>query len=291
MRMEDLSKELNMHLSELKHQGGIVTNIFPGCTKLLSCPQIYSASSAIVVCAVERFRKRILFAYVDSEDGRKDFLILMKAITPGCVCEYLQRGSVDNDFKIVQEAVDDCDITDVFLQAGFEIYKKYVRITTTYISNPMLIPETGRRKVLYEMYEPMGEYPNASDAEELYLMNKEIFDRNSDDVFTIDEWKQIIDNKRCLVYKENGKITTYYVWELQGKKLYNNISVNLGPANYLYNMERRIFEEFWEKGIRTYYAWFDTNNKTAINRINPNEKLSIKCRDILYNNIYISKEH
>ena len=179
----------------------------------------------------------------------------------------------------------------VILEAGFSNYKTYVRTTVCYKKNGYEVPEKGRRKLLQELYDPTcGEYPTIDDVEELIEISKANFDELTDDVFTKEEWKHVIEKKSCLVYKEAGKIVAYYVWRLDGKQLYSNMTLNMGAANYLYNMERRIYDEMWEKGIRVYYAWVDMKNVKARVRFNEESKNVISSVSHMYNSIYRKEE-
>ena len=112
-----------------------------------------------------------------------------------------------------------------------------------------------------------------------------------DDVFTLEQWDKIIERKECLLHRENGNIVTFYVWRLEGRKLYSNMVVNEGPANFSYNLERRIFEEMWSKGIRIFYAWYNIKNKKALKRGNEKTEELIKSKEIIYNDIYIKNNN
>ena len=84
-------------------------------------------------------------------------------------------------------------------------------------------------------------------------------------------------------------IVTYYVFKKEGKKLYSNISLNLGPANFLYNIERRIFDECWEEGMRTNYWWVSMNNEPAMTRMNKDHMKSVQHASFLYNDIFVKR--
>lgn len=282
MIFEDLSTVNN----ELKRKGSIITNIHPGCVGRETDFDLLKGEKAYVFFATERYKKKGLFAAVDDEEGRNELIKIIRDNQNDAVFDWLQKGRVDQEFEVEYEEKDSCTEKKLFEEAGLHLYKKYIRILTSYKSNPYLIPEKGRRRILQDMYEPGGELPCLDDAEELFQINRETFDAKSDDVFSVQEWKKIISEERCLIHREDGHITTYYVWELQGKKLYSNIAVNMIGANHLYNMERRIFEKYWEEGIRTYYAWFDVKNNNALKRGNTEARLCINSKSVLYNYIY-----
>lgn len=179
------------------------------------------------------------------------------------------------------------DLSDMMCQAGFHLYARYIRNTTVYKSNPYEYPARGTKALLQEMYDSScGEFPAVEDAEELFELAYKVFDVNCDDVFTIQEWRERIQKKEVLIYRESGKIIACYVWRLQGKVLYSNISINLGLANILYNMERRVFDRYWKEGIRAHYSWKNCENKKALKRGLENCEECILNKSILYHSIY-----
>ncbi len=285
------SNEFNSLIKQFKSKGQVVSNFngsYPSDGKQIAWQP---GDKAAVISVTHNGVCKNCFAFVNDPEGMEELCDLMRNVPKGSTTDWLQKGIIDEDYVVEPEEYDSCEIKDLMERCGLELYKKYIRITTTYLSNPKLLPEVGRRKILYEMYEPGGEWPSIEDAEELYRINTDTFDSLTDDVFSVEEWKTIIKDKECLVHKEDGVITAYYVWKLEGKKLYSNIAFNCGPANHLYNIERRVFEHFWEEGIRSFYAWFNIKNKDALKRHNTNaaEKNIIRNRSVLYNYIYIKQ--
>lgn len=256
-----------------KNCGSIQTNFYPGVASDEQEAEVFENEKALVFIVQEPNRKRAFFAFAE-EDSLKDLLL---RIPTGTITEYIHKQKTN-------------PLEQLFKDSNMEQYALYIRSTLCYCANPFTIPETGRRKMLMEMYDPScGEYAKEEDAAELYELTKESFDILCDDVFTIDQWKEIIANQECLLYRENGKITTFYVFRLEGKKLYSNMSVNKGPANYLYNLERRIFEEMYNKGIRIFYAWYNCKNNKALKRGNKDADKVIKSQEIIYNQVFIKK--
>lgn len=183
---------------------------------------------------------------------------------------------------------DEDKLLPVCERAGFQLYSTFERTIVTYEENPYSIPEKGKRKLLQEYYDPnCGEYATEEDIKQLDVLHKHAFDIYGDDVFSTDEWKQIIQKKECMVYKENDLILSYFVWKVEGKKLYSNVSYNSTTANILYNMERRVFEECWEQGIRTLYFWVKRENVRGMNRIKGEPVEGEKVGRPLYNDIMI----
>ena len=257
-----------------EREGGLISNFV--LTQISKDEEVEALldEKGVVFVVQEPNRKKVYYAVSEASVLK----LLLSRLESGVVLECIHRNE------------NEVDMEESFLDAGFTFYKRYVRTSVCYCKNPYEIPEKGRRKILQEMYDPdCGEYPVMEDAEKLYELTRKVFDPLTDDVFTMEQWIDIIQKKECLVYRDAGEIMAYYVWRLEGKKLYSNITVNLGPANYLYNMERRIFETMWDKGIRVYYAWVDMKNRKALKRFNENADEYIKNYTRLFNSIYIKK--
>lgn len=251
--------------------GKCITNIILGAMKTEVKYDIIERESGLIIVGHEAHRKRGYFIAEDITELKK----LLQDVPENVFFEWIYR-----DENILAEIEKDICLT---------LYETYFRISDVWAKNPYEVPIEGRRSILQEMYDSAcGEYAVEQDAEELYNLSRSVFDTNCDDVFTVEEWKKRISEKEVLIYRENSKIVSCYVWRLEGRKLYSNISINRGAANILYNMERRIFTEMWEKGIRTYYAWYNTKNKKELARGNKNACKYILREDIIYNAIYQS---
>lgn len=268
MSYEDVMKEVD---SLKQIYGKLFTNIIPGAMKSNLEYEIIKKDEGLIIVAQEPHRKRGYFAVKD-----KDALAVLLADIPHNIFfEWLYRG--ENELEEIMNRV------------NIKLYATFFRSTRIWKGNPFEVQQEGRRVLLQEMYDSScGEYADVEDAEELYELSKSVFDVKCDDVFTVEEWRERILMREVLVYREKDKITSCYVWHLDGKKLYSNISINLGAANILYNMERRIFTEMWEKGIRIYYSWRNIKNKKALSRGNKNTRVLLAREDIMYNAIYES---
>ncbi len=258
-------KEISKRVREIRSGCRLLyTNVNWSNLDLDKDVEVLDDKNGIAFLVPETNRMKVYYAAAD-QDGMVE---LLERVPSGVVLEYFYKR--------------DNDMNELFKRAGFTHYAEYFRVTTLYEENPYG-KETGKKKLLDELYDPeCGEYPELEDAEELEKLLRDKFDPLTDDVFSRDEWIEIIKRKECLVIKENGKIVTCYVWRLSGKKLYGNISLNLGPANYMYNLERKVFDSMWEAGIRVNYAWFNEKNSRAFTK----SGLTKKAGD-LYDAIYI----
>ena len=233
-------EEINQRVREIRNQYRMIyTNINWSNMDLNADVTVFNSEKGVAFLVPETNRTKVYYAAADKDE----IIELLAKVPAGVVLEHFYKSENDMD--------------GLFTRAGFSHYANYFRVTTVYDENPYG-KETGKKKILDELYDPeCGEYPTEEDAEELEKLLQEKFDPLIDDVFSKDEWLQIIRKRECLVIKEKGKIVTCHVWRLTGKKLYGNISLNLGPANYMYNLERRVFDYMWQKGIRVNYAWFN----------------------------------
>lgn len=274
MKFVEVQKEINRLK---KKEGKLISNIVLSQIEPEEEAEVLRDEKGIVIVVQEPNRKRAYYAVSDISV----LVSLLQRVENGVILECLHREETANEME------------KFFVKSGFAFYKKYVRITVCYHQNPYTIPEKGRRKIVQEMYDSSyGEYPVEEDAQELFQLTREVFDPLTDDVFTLERWKDIIQKKECILCREQGRIISYYVWQLEGKKLYSNITVNLGPANYSYNIERRVFEHMWNNGVRVYYAWFDMKNAKALNRfnqLNENAEQCIKSCSYMFNSIYIKE--
>lgn len=268
MQYEEVMKEVDCFRQLYKK---IFTNILPGAMKSDIEYNLIQKNEGLIIIAQEPHRKRGYFAAKDKNALEK----ILQGLPKNIFFEWIYRDK--NELDAVME------------HANINLYETYFRCSQTWSGNPYEVPEEGRRMLLQELYDPScGEYAVIEDAKELYELSKSVFDINCDDVFTVEEWCERISRREVLVYREEGKIISTYVWHLEGKKLYSNISINLGAANILYNMERRIFTEMWEKGIRIYYAWYNVRNIKELSRGNKKAEGLLLHTDIMYNAIYQS---
>lgn len=260
-------KEISQRVREIRSEyRSMYTNVNWSNLDLAADVEIFDNHKGIAFLVPETNKTKVYYAAAD----REGIAEILERVPEGVVLEYFYKR--------------ENDMNELFECAGFSHYADYFRVTTMYEENPYG-KETGKRKLLDELYDPeCGEYPALEDVEELEKLLRDQFDPLTDDVFSKEEWTEIIKKKECLVIKENGKIVTCHVWRLSGKKLYGNISLNLGPANYMYNLERRVFDSMWEAGIRVNYAWFNEKNTKAFTK----NGLTKEAGD-LYDAIYIKQ--
>ncbi len=272
MKMKDIMNVCSM----LRKKGEYHSNIV-AVQSLLQYPgefDVVQTENAIMFVETGNNGRKNLYFAASGEEAMID--ILSRGKEPDTVVSYLYREEPDNAIR------------EIFSKAGLTLYAEYIRFLKKYSDNPYLLEiKNPRRKILQEMYDPAcGEYPTEEDAVEIYEIHMRNFDAVSDDIFSIDEWKEKIRKKEVLVYREDGKIIAYYNWKLEGNTFYSNVSVDEGPANIMYNLERRVFEKYWEQGIRIFYFWVNKKNGKQLRRDNVNDEPFIVTQQLLYQDIF-----
>ena len=264
-------KEINEKIKEIKTKNrSYLSNIIYSKLNNEEDYAVVCLKNAIAILVKDRNRTSAFFVASDEENLKKLLLELPKET-------YIEH---------FHEDIED-SLRGVFEAGQYKYYAEYVRETTTYLKNPYEIVEKGRRAILQEMYNPLqGEVPQEQDAESIYRLCLDVFDPVIDDVFSVEEWRKAIVDKECLVVKKGGEVIALYKWCIEGNKLYSNLAVNLGSADLLYNMERRIFEKYWEEGIHTAYGWINILNAKALRRKPPCPTNIVKSKNVLYDTIY-----
>lgn len=271
MDLAQVNKEI---LQRKKKYGRLISNVIPTIFLEELEAQVYLTERGILFVVPETYRKRAFFSAADEES----LIELLQMLPTGTMLEYLYRK--------------ENSLSDVLASAGMDEYAVYVRRNISYTENPYLQEGGNRyRTMLQQLYDPSHcEYPRKEDIPELIEASENAFDPLCDEIFSARQWEEAINKNEVLVCRENNHILSYYVFRLEGKKLYSNLTWNDGSANLLYNMERRVFEEMWEKGIRHFYYWQNAKNEKMYKRrriVASDEIETVK--DDLWNAIYIKK--
>jgi len=274
MKIDDFRNKISM----IRNNGKMITNYWPGAISKDIDLEFIENNNTLIVIVQEAYRKK---AYFWTNNGT-ELSETLRLIPDGTVVEYIYK--------------DENNIKNTLCEAGLTNYATYLRTTVTYKEYPHDVPCSKRIQLLRDLYDPSCAIrATRKDIKELFEININTFDKTCDEVFTLDDWEQIVEEKRCLIAKENNQIISYYVWKRDGKKLYSNISVNRGPANYLYCLERKVFDEAWEDGIRVFYHWVNLKNprlkrlakKSEIDAKEMVKVVSSEKYEYLYNDIFV----
>lgn len=132
-----------------------------------------------------------------------------------------------------------------------------------------------------QFYNPdLLEYVDEDDIDEMMALLNRVFDCKTYHIPTEEQLLEIIRDRKAVCHRIDGKIVAFYIYAIEGKKLYSNFSYNSVSADVLYSLERRIRELTYEKdGVRQAYAWFDMENQRALRRV---VLLDTGLRDYIY---------
>lgn len=263
--------QINVAIGEIKSLGGNgISNIVYSKLSRHQEYETISIEGAIAILVPEAYRTTAFFV----ASGEEQLCRLLQKLPQGVYIETFHKMRWDGVGKLLKKA-------------GFSCYASYVRETVTYIKNPYEFPIGERELLLGKFYDQnMGEVPKIEDAEAIFSLCMQTFDPVIDDVFSVEEWRNVIRNRECLMIRSNTKIVTLYKWRVEGKKLYSNVLINLGPANLAYNLQRKVFDSCWREGIRTIYSWINVDNKKSLERRLDNNLEIISGRNYLYQSIY-----
>lgn len=257
-----MNQELLKKYSELKKKyGQVYTNVMGYDEEEAGEIEVLFNEEGYAHIVTNAGRKSMYFV-ASSWDGFRD---LVNSAPRGTVLNYVYKENGKNEFLPLAEHV------------NLKKIATYRRKTIQYKENPYLVKDSSRRGILHSMYDSsLGEYPTLEDIPELDRLYRSVFDIRCDGVFSHQKWMDLINNHQIRIYRENGIISAVYVFRYDGKKLYSNISINIGAANTLYSLERQVFEEAWKKGIRIFYGWGNMSNTRAHNHFFSDDVLQ-KC--------------
>lgn len=227
-----------------KSKKKVVTNYYLTLQKSQEDFMTWKADNSIVFCAQENKVLRCYFASTDWEELNA----LLADVPEGAVMDYVVKGEMD-DFP--------------WEKVGFEHYKTLVRHTT-----PDLLavrPKTKREKFLEQFYqEDFGEFATAEDADELYDLLYEIFDYRVSRLPSKEELLEYIGKNWVLLYRENGEIISFIMYQMEGKKYYGYQIYNAGTADISYNLDCRAVQyAIKHYGAKSSYSWTEVDNPAA----------------------------
>lgn len=240
----------------------VITNYYLSLQKSKEDFVTWKSESSIVFCAQENKVLRCYFASTDVEELNT----LLEKVPEGAVLDYVVKGKMEN-FS--------------WEKSGFEHYKTQIRHTTPDLLAPH--PKTEREQFLEQLYqEDFGEFATAEDADELYDLLYQIFDYRVSRLPSKEELLEQIGKNWVLLYRENGEIVSFLMYQMEGKKYYGYQIYNAGTADISYNLNKRALSYAIEHyGAKSSYSWTNIDNRAA-NRI-----VDENSTDGTYNYIFV----
>lgn len=114
------------------------------------------------------------------------------------------------------------------------------------------------------------EYGCLAKKEQLYEIQHILrthFDDAGDHLYSDEQMTELINNKRVWIQCEEDKITTIFVYKIEGKKFYSNTSFNDSTADVLYSIQKKVLlQAIEEYGIIYFYGWIRINNRQSLRK-------------------------
>lgn len=224
--------------------------------------QLYVPEMEHIRCDYRITDSSLVFSYIDEKGICRVFFtaydleVLKKELTYFPVASIL-------DYVCQGENL----LDDVFEEGGFKKIASYTRKSTNLLQEGKEFKRSHSEILDFYYDETVGEYATEEDAEEIVKLLDKIFDKEIDHIPTVAEIRDFAKKNWILVYRISGEIRALYVYQIQGKKFYSNISYNSLPAIVLYCLEKRAHMEVIENyDVIMKYSWINTENEKSLKR-------------------------
>ncbi len=158
-------------------------------------------------------------------------------------------------------------LDDVFSSGGFREIASYTRKSINFEKEGKEFKCS--HSELLDLYydEEVGEYAVEEDAEEIVQLLDKVFDKDVDHIPSVADIREYARKKWVLIYRVAGKIRALYIFQIQGKKFYSNISYNSMPAIVLYCLEKHAHMNVVNNyDVTMKYSWINTKNEKSLRR-------------------------
>lgn len=202
--------------------------------------------------------RAIAFGYWDGDvyrvyffaAGEKELSPILSQYPAGSVIELLGKGS-----PLEETAAKTLE------KAGFVRYSRFERYHIKQLKERMyenIPPEL--RHLSGEQY---GRWAEPEDAEAIYQILTDTFDKKESHLCSIEELKEQIRGRRVRVADEKGRISTIVTFLSRGRKLYVEHAVNFGKREKLHCVYLFCLELAISGGINYAYTWVEEKNERS----------------------------
>lgn len=237
--------------------------------------QFYNHKAEKICCDYRMANCSLVFSHLDEKKIRRVYFISfdlqelseeLRHFPRGDILDYICKGA--NLLK------------SVFADGGFNEIAVYTRKSINFQTEGREFKRS-HSEILDKYYdETVGEYATIEDAEEIVHLLEEVFDIETDHIPTVEEVINYARKHWILIYRVSGVIRALYIYQIQGKKFYSNISYNSLPAIVLYCLEKRAHMEVLKNyDVIMKYSWINKKNEKSLRR-------NILGFDDVYTNIY-----
>jgi len=214
------------------------------------------------LCDFRMTSTSLIFAFSDKKNVYRAYFVSYDLQELSAELKYFSKGTIlecaSKGENIVETAL---------LNGGFDRIAIHARKSINFNEEGKAFKRS-HADILEPYYNPtVGEYAKEEDAEEIVSLLENVFNRDTDHIPSVEDIKEYASKNWILLYRIKGKIRTLYVYQIQGKKFYSNISYNSSSAIILYCLERRAHEEVIRKyDVTMKYSWINLENERSLRR-------------------------
>lgn len=167
------------------------------------------------------------------------------------------------------------EIGELIEQSGWKKYAEYAR-TMLSVSN-IQKKKTKMELMLEKMYNPnIAILANQHDIPAIRKMMFDTFDPVNSEIIGEQELQKLIEEETVWLCKVDDKITTCYIYRIEGKKRYGMLTYNCLSADYLYSVTRRAHEISNVKHKpEWHYGWINLENTKIIRTLKSTDDLKL----------------
>lgn len=177
----------------------------------------------------------------------------------------LSNMPLDSVIQIVDKSVE--SEFEVFRGTGYGLFSIQQRVGSKLLPYDEQVKWYSDQRWDRFYDESFVEYACEDDLDEIQQLINDGFDPYDDDFFCDQEMLQLIKDKNVMISRQNGKITTFHIFRIQGKKMYANHVYNTGWGGALYSMEKyAVLDSIKRYGVIYKYGWIRLTNESAWKR-------------------------
>lgn len=229
--------------------------------------QAFLTDNSVVFTLKDGCVTRIFF-YSSDESELKE---LLSQITPGAILEYYSKSMDDNLESLLKDSF---TLKTVLRKATS------VKMSKEFLESPIW------RAYRSMINEDIGDYAVPGDEEDIFEILSQNFDPTIDH---IPDKEDILNNyirKKCaLIYRENGKVEGLSLFQINGKKMFNQYVYSNKNLEVVVSLGDKIDKIQQELGIQYSYGYVDLSNKQSSRW----HKIINVNFDDLFNHIYQKK--
>ncbi len=176
-----------------------------------------------------------------------------------------QLSQVENDS--ILDYIGECSdsLSHAFHAGGFRQYACFLRLSNKNLAH-----------VFDTDYNPYADYLErfaeetritSASLEELDTLHRklyDVFDKHSSHLFDRNRLKELIIDNKVLVYKEDGRLLSFLIYTIEGKRFYVAYVYNSAENHIALSMYVKAAKAAIQAGCTYGYSWVDETNETSL---------------------------